>query len=164
MNNKTLSIILIIILAGILFVFLVFRPDAPVETDPMIDENTETLDPAPNAEDAPGGANTDPSPSTAGTVLTARLNQAVSFAGGTGRIIEVLEDSRCPLDVQCIQAGTVRVKVNFTYGALSQNVNLTLNQPYIYSGKSITLTNVSPAPRSTETILPGDYKFTLLVK
>ena len=164
MNKKILSIILVIILAGIVVMFLAFRPIAPTETQPLKEVNPESPDQTGTLGGTVEGTNSSPSLPPSGTVLTARLNQTVSFAGGTGTVTEILEDSRCPVDVQCIQAGTVRIKVKFSYGSLNQSVNLTLNQPYSMFGRSITLTDVAPEPRSTEARLPGDYMFTLLVK
>ncbi len=101
-------------------------------------------------------------PST--SILTAKLNEAVMFSGATGTVTEVVEDSRCAMGVQCIQAGTVRVKAHFSYGPFSKDVVLVLNQPFSIGGHFVTLTEVEPAKTSGITILAADYVFTLSVK
>lgn len=78
--------------------------------------------------------------------------------------IKVAYDSRCPKDVQCIQAGTVDVGVLLESGNLSQNIIITIGKSIIFAGKTVTLTNVAPNKVSTKTILESDYRFTFTVK
>jgi len=101
---------------------------------------------------------------TSGTVFTAKLGQTITLSGVEGTLSELVEDSRCPASVQCIQAGTVRVKVNFKYGLLSQNVTLKLSEPFTMSGRSITLIGVKPAKLEPGTISSADYSFTFEIK
>ncbi len=102
--------------------------------------------------------------STADTTFTAKLGQSITFSGVNGTLTEVVEDSLCPIDVQCIQAGTVRVKVHFSYGLLGQDVTLTLNQPFTMYGYSITLVDVKPQKTAGVTIAPADKVFTFSIK
>ncbi|MEX2029342.1 MAG: hypothetical protein WD963_02565, partial [Candidatus Paceibacterota bacterium] len=151
--------------AVLLLSFLAFgrSNDAVLET--TLETNgtpNETSGTVPSASTTNGTGS--PTQTSSDTALTAKLNEKISFSGGTGMVTEVLEDSRCPVGTQCAEAGTVRVKVNFTYGILSQNINLTLNEPYTYSGSSITLVKVSPEKTSTASISPGDYVFSFLIK
>jgi hypothetical protein len=83
---------------------------------------------------------------------------------------EVDEDSRCPSDVECIQAGwvTIRLAVKVGEGA-GEDVTLTL-QPGApdsatasLDGYTITLVEVEPYPVSTEPISLNDYVATLRV-
>lgn len=77
---------------------------------------------------------------------------------------QVLEDSRCPLDVQCIQAGTVRVKTTLAGELGEYSATLELNKPLVNEEVSITLTSVSPAPNSKHAITPEEYVFTFEIK
>ncbi|MFA7216782.1 MAG: hypothetical protein WC095_02275 [Candidatus Paceibacterota bacterium] len=75
---------------------------------------------------------------------------------------EILEDSRCPLDVTCVWAGVLSVKVKL------QNVNdlddvvystLNLTNKTSFNGKTITIKSVEPLPYSGSEISSKDYKF-----
>ncbi len=73
--------------------------------------------------------------------------------------LEVIEDSRCPVDVTCIWAGAVKLKVGVTIQDGPFYYVLTLNQPYtVGSVKSILLTEVKPAKRSSK-ISASEYSF-----
>ena len=76
--------------------------------------------------------------------------------------LELLEDSRCPLDVQCIQAGTVRILVAVGASPLTQT--LVLGKPLTVSDAVVTLTDVSPAPYARVAISLADYRFTFSVE
>jgi hypothetical protein len=70
------------------------------------------------------------------------------------------EDSRCPANVQCIQAGTVRLAVQIAArGALSESV-LTLGKPVPLAGGLLTLAMVCPYPVHPGAIARGSYRFT----
>ncbi len=75
----------------------------------------------------------------------------------------VLEDSRCPVDVQCIQAGRVRVAVRFanpeTKKDLISSQVMEVDQKVKVNGLEITLLEVKPVTRSTVKIEDKDYRF-----
>lgn len=75
----------------------------------------------------------------------------------------LVEDSRCPQDVQCIQAGTVRVKVTLESEGGTQTVTLTQGSPINFVGKRVVLMDVTPVKNSKKTISPQDYRFTFHV-
>lgn len=92
-----------------------------------------------------------------------RLGETLSMFGGKGTITELIEDSRCPKDVQCIWAGTVKVKIHVVYGIISKDIVLTLNETYTVQGYSATLTKVFPEEPNTQTSkIP--YVFTFILK
>lgn len=68
------------------------------------------------------------------------------------------EDSRCPKDVMCIQAGTVRVRTVLTNGNRRQEVVMTMGTPVNFAGKYVLLRSVLPATDSKVPIIPSDYK------
>lgn len=97
-----------------------------------------------------------------GDVGNPGLNDSVILGDIIVTPIEVLEDSRCPLDVTCVWAGVLSVKVKF------QNVNnlddvvyfiLNLTNKASFNGKTITIKSVEPLPYSGKKISSKDYKF-----
>jgi hypothetical protein len=111
-------------------------------------------------------ATTTPTPSS--TVLpfgnvTLKLNQIAQFKDISIKPISIEEDSRCPSDVQCIQAGTVRVKIEVSAGMGKSTSIVKLDQLFTTEGEAITLTNVLPGKNSKVTIHPSDYSLTFNV-
>jgi len=80
--------------------------------------------------------------------------------------IEVLEDNRCQEDVECVDAGTVRLRANLIVGD-SEGVNnvrvFELGKITIIEDKAVVLAKVSPNTNSEIVINPEDYKFTFEV-
>jgi hypothetical protein len=83
----------------------------------------------------------------------------------------VRSDSRCAVDVQCVWEGDALVTVTAVQGSAAPAV-LELHTTSSGGGGPregrygeflITLTAVSPQPRSRETIAPNDYRATLRV-
>ena len=77
---------------------------------------------------------------------------------------EVLEDSRCPNDVQCIQAGTVRLRTLLGSGMGTAPQIFTLGKIITTETEEIMLAEVMPAPTAGKTIEPGEYQFTFKIK
>ena len=74
-------------------------------------------------------------------------------------VLGLVEDSRCPSDVQCIQAGTVRVRVSID--AYNRDFILTLGKPESVGSTTVTLIAVIPSEKnSKETIPQSAYRFT----
>lgn len=93
------------------------------------------------------------------------LGLSVSALGVTITPMELLEDSRCPSDVQCIQAGTVRIKATIVSGmGTSTSQIFKLMEPVTTEAEVITLTQVAPNPISTEKPDRADYMFQFEVK
>ncbi len=69
---------------------------------------------------------------------------------------EVLEDSRCPVDVTCVWAGNARVQIGMAMGTgptVPLELNTTLEPRAVdWNGVRVTLRSVMPEPRSTEQI------------
>jgi len=94
----------------------------------------------------------------------ATLGKKIQMIGVSLTPLKVLEDSRCPLDVQCIQAGTVRLLVTIeSVDQPAKQVILTLQKPFISGNKEITLVSVLPAPVSTQSAEDRKYIFNFTV-
>ena len=89
--------------------------------------------------------------------------------GGHSRIfgldispVRIVEDSRCPTGVQCIQAGTVRLLVRIEDRSGTREVTLTLGKPVaLANGGWIDLAAVCPYPRHPNRITRESYLFML---
>lgn len=101
--------------------------------------------------------------------VTLSLNQVAGFASGLSiRPISVVEDSRCPINARCIQAGTVKLLVRSTMNTFTENaqtelMTLTLGEAKTVGSNVITLENVTPAPETGTTFESNEYRFTLRV-
>lgn len=96
------------------------------------------------------------------THMIARINQGISVLGIDLIPTEVIEDSRCPYDVMCIQDGTVRVQALIFDedgpGVGRYTQTFTLGEPITTAIHEITLTDVKPEQK-VEGISPLEYQF-----
>jgi hypothetical protein len=96
--------------------------------------------------------------------VNARMGQMVSALGIKLTPIEVVQDSRCPKDVQCVWAGTVQIKVSLASGSGTASQTLELGKPFTTEAEEITLTEVEPTRASTDPISAKDYLFHFQIK
>jgi hypothetical protein len=96
-------------------------------------------------------------------LVQAKLNE--SSGGFNAHIVplSLVEDSRCPVDVTCIQAGTVRVRTQVENANGTNVMTLTLNTPVTIGAEMIELTEVMPVKNSKVTVKPTDYTFVFKV-
>ncbi len=95
------------------------------------------------------------------------INELGNFGTISIRPLSVEEDSRCPVDVNCIQAGTVLLKIEVISNSGNSNNTIhtaKLGEEFVANGAKITLTNVSPETNSKKKISAGDYNFKFDVK
>lgn len=101
------------------------------------------------------------------TTKEIKLGERIVVAGIAITPTHVVEDSRCPSNVVCIQAGTARVQVvvrNDVDGWKDDTLVLTLNKAAVYQGRTITLVGVYPYPRAGQSPLNEEYRFVFLVE
>ena len=100
--------------------------------------------------------------------LTAALGETVTALGVSITPLEVIEDSRCPANANCIQAGTVRVKGTFEDGMGSSEavfgLDTGMSGPISGETTFVTLTDVTPAKSTSTDIASGDYRFMFRVE
>ncbi len=79
--------------------------------------------------------------------------------------LEILEDSRCPEDVMCVQAGTLRLKVAVQLnGGAVQEMEVSLGMPStLADGRALVLQKVLPQSFSTVFIQAEEYRFEFAV-
>ena len=94
-------------------------------------------------------------------------NDTVEIEGTAQRVrfVAVISDSRCPTDVVCIQAGdaVVRIEILSSAGGQSFDLHTADGRPVTDGHLSVTLVRLIPAPVSTRTIAPEEYRATLRV-
>lgn len=91
--------------------------------------------------------------------IQTRIDQGASALDVKVIPLAVLEDSRCPSDVTCVQAGTVRVEVQIESGLGTAAETLALGEFITTEAEQITFASVTPSPVSTETIEASEYEF-----
>ncbi|MEO8277182.1 MAG: hypothetical protein ABI639_13285 [Thermoanaerobaculia bacterium] len=70
-----------------------------------------------------------------------------------------MSDSRCPVDVNCIWAGEIRVALVAESTAGKKEMELWDRAPdAIVEGVNVKLIGASPAPNSKVHLLPSDYR------
>lgn len=76
----------------------------------------------------------------------------------------IVEDSRCPGDVQCIQAGRLVVSVTLKSDTDQETLNLASDgAPKGFDIFKVSITDATPYPMAGLTIAPGDYKVTFKI-
>jgi hypothetical protein len=93
---------------------------------------------------------------------SAGLGQAATVGGATIRPIQVIEDSRCPVDAVCVWAGRLILlaEVDYRGGSETFRGNLTLGEPLRVGLEAVTLVAAEPAPLAGKPIDPRAYRFT----
>ncbi len=89
---------------------------------------------------------------------TLALGQTATFADITITPKALIEDSRCPMGVYCIQAGTVRIQTEVVSVSSSSVQTLTLGKSITLSGITITLAEVTPPKAQQTQIANSDYR------
>jgi hypothetical protein len=104
-----------------------------------------------------------------GTATVLRLGQSGLINGETAtvRLDNVLEDSRCPANADCVSAGRIRVQARVTTlkGQFTQEASLpppdvSIEKP---SGYNVELISVDPLPLTGQSIPGAEYRFTAKV-
>ncbi len=95
------------------------------------------------------------------SLIVRRYTKPVTGFGVTITPLKVLEDSRCPADVTCIQAGTVRLsaKVRVDQQGVESTETFAIGEPVSIGGGTITLVSVNPNKSQNTTISPSNYEF-----
>ena len=110
-----------------------------------------------------GGCATAP-PSADQIVRDVALNQTVRLADRAVTPTSVVEDSRCPRGVQCIQAGTVRIAAVIADPGTERTMVLTLGVPARLDGGWVNLVRTCPYPVHGARLNAEDYSFRLSLK
>lgn len=159
----TLVVLGVLIIAGAAYWLLPYQstvtgPTHSPGTLPSSTTGTSAGTTSPSAgQTSPGSGSTSGGMSSSiKTVYTMRVGQTLNADGFTATVLEVTEDSRCPMGVQCVSAGTVKVRVRASYGAQSATQTLELGVPFTAFDYMVTLASVEPT-KTQGTIPQGGY-------
>ena len=95
--------------------------------------------------------------------LEVSLGEEVSGLGISITPIEVLEDSRCPVDVECVWEGQVKIRTKIISSLGESEMIFITGNPITTGNEEITLTDIKPARSLEGVIAPQDYLFTFYV-
>jgi hypothetical protein len=95
---------------------------------------------------------------------TAGLNQTAVVDGIRIRPIEVVEDSRCPANVQCVWAGRLVVRARMSGSGWTQIRDFELGVFQAVDRYRVTLINAEPSKAAPGRIDPRAYRFTFEVQ
>ncbi len=91
-----------------------------------------------------------PPATSADGIARAELNQRVYVDGPYVTPLAVIEDSRCPIGVQCVSAGRTRVMVRIDLGSRSEYRELCSDKPLQVADGTLALVEVQPGLRAGE--------------
>jgi hypothetical protein len=103
---------------------------------------------------------------SAETVRVQVKHQTRARAGIKVRFVEMVEDSRCPVDVQCIQAGNAKITIEVTKGRRSKTLELNTNSmrsAATFEGYRFQLRRLTPEPRSNIRVNRNGYVATIQI-
>lgn len=102
---------------------------------------------------------------TPGEVVTGEGNVTLAL-GKSGSLLGIVltpilieEDSRCPVGVNCIQAGVVRVRTVVEGVSGAQEHVFVIGEPFVVDGQAVTLLEVSPEPLPDMGMILEEYRF-----
>lgn len=100
--------------------------------------------------------------------LSVQINKEVTAKGNVRvKFLELIEDSRCPTDANCIWAGNARIKVQISkHGQRAKTVTLNTGvnpQSVLFGGYQIKLTSLTPEPRTNIRIRRDGYVATFTI-
>jgi hypothetical protein len=99
--------------------------------------------------------------------IQVQINTETKINGIRIKFIDMLEDSRCPTDTQCIWAGNAKIKIGLSNsGRSAKQVELNTGlkpQSIVFGGYEIKLIKLTPAPASNIRIRKDGYVATFSV-
>ena len=92
---------------------------------------------------------------------SARIGETARIGDVAIRPLEVVEDSRCPVNVACIHAGFLRVRVEIRTASEHRTETMDLRQGIaLADARSLRLSEVTPPRRTDMPQAPLDYRLT----
>jgi hypothetical protein len=91
---------------------------------------------------------------------TARLGEIATVDGLHIRPLQVVEDSRCPINARCVWAGRIVVLAEVRGGAGRARYSFTLGEPIVHGGRRLALVAAEPGRVAGSDTDPATYVFT----
>ena len=91
--------------------------------------------------------------------MPAAIGETVRVGSLTATPVRLVEDSRCPLTAQCVQAGRLIVSTYLEGEGWRETVPLTLGEPHTVGGSTITLVSGRPEKWNERRRPRNEYRF-----
>ncbi|HXK38006.1 MAG TPA: Gmad2 immunoglobulin-like domain-containing protein [Candidatus Paceibacterota bacterium] len=165
MNSSRITAIVTFIILIVLVVWLALYIMADKKTVRVAQPVPEEVTPVESEPEAPVPVVTTPKPvlPTSG-IVTVHIGEMATLGNVSITPSEVVEDSRCPLGVMCIQAGRVRIDAAVHVGSERTKQTFLVGEPFIFLGKMITLTSVGPVRKKEGSLSLKDYTLTFKIE
>ncbi len=145
-QNSKAWIWIVVAIIVIVALFFIFRPKTPA-VEVTGNETSTSTSPTSSLAIRPYGE------------VELKLGETANFNGISITPLSIVEDSRCPSDVQCIQAGTVRVNVkSLQNGGITKESIVGLNVPAKIDTFTVALVTVTPGTKAGSKISDSDYR------
>ena len=100
--------------------------------------------------------------------VSVKVNEVATAKSGIRiKFVEMIDDSRCPTDTNCIWAGNAKIKVRITKNGRSKDLELNSNlapRDVVFAGYSFKLVGLTPEPRSNIRINRNGYVAVIEIK
>lgn len=133
-----------------------------LEQNPTALLDDQVQQPTPPAQQLEESPTPSPQPSTTSTSKTVTLasGSSTTYNKVTITPVKVLNDSRCPIGVQCVWEGEVIIEVEIG----PDLYNLKRDETITVSNTSVTFIDLAPEKRTDQNIDPADYRYTFTLK
>ena len=114
-----------------------------------------------------GGAEAADGQKTHSVSVKVGREKTVARTGIRVRFVEMVEDSRCPTDTNCIWAGNAKIRLRVSRKGRSKVIELNSgmeNKDDRFAGYEFKLTALTPEPRSNIRINPRGYVASITIK
>ena len=99
------------------------------------------------------------------TDITLGVGEKVQTEGLSITLNSLVQDSRCPIDVQCIQAGAVNTNVTLTDSTHTVTKNFPSDGvPETFGDYKISIINIAPPRMSGREVAQNEYKITFHIE
>jgi hypothetical protein len=149
---RTIIIVAVIVIVGIVLIFTHKRPSPVVPVTTTQSTNTTTTQ--------PGGTTSISVKAPQQTVI--KIGQSGVLAGITIKVVSLMADSRCPIGVNCLQAGSFAVRTTVTKGTITTSHDfISTAGPFSFEGYDFSIAKVTPTQvKGQPTIKLLDYRIT----
>lgn len=100
--------------------------------------------------------------------VSVKIHEVASAKRGIRiKFVELVDDSRCPTDTNCVWAGNAKIKVRVTKNGRSKDMELNSGldpKEVVFAGYSFRLVGLTPEPRSNIRINRNGYVAKIEVK
>jgi hypothetical protein len=117
-----------------------------------------------NQEDSVVATTSSPVKSPASGEVAVKLGEWAMFNNLRIQPNVITEDSRCPVEVDCIQAGTVLVEALLVSEVGTSTHTFALGESYTFASLSVAFANVTPVANASRAIALDEYVLTFTVQ